>query len=138
MLFSKQAPLLLIFSILLSLPGFSQHNQAAPSTLIDAIARSNLYETGKAVGIAGTLSSQYQRFTQLLRLSPGVLVKQARQHSNAVVRLYCYQALKQQKASIPVALTLQFSHDSSLVKTLNGCIGGEERVYSLYRNTVFE
>ena len=106
---------------------------------VKEMAAANVYEESLSVGFAGTASAQYKRFCRLLSIAGNEqLISLAAAHKNAVVRLYCYQALKQKGAIIPPSLMQQFSTDNTKIKTLNGCIGTERPVHALAGENVFE
>jgi hypothetical protein len=103
-------------------------------TVIQEIARQDVYEVSRTVGFAGALSKQYQRFQQLSSLATEQqLTELAVRHKNAVVRLYAFQALKKRKVDIPDGLSEQFMNDRSVVMTLNGCVGDKVTVSELAR-----
>lgn len=94
--------------------------------VIEAMAEGNVYEASYTVGYAGTISRQYQRFEKILLLATDQqLIDLAVHHTNAVVRLYPFQALKRKKISISSDIIHQFEHDKAVVKVLTGCIGSE-------------
>lgn len=106
--------------------------------IIKEIGKSDIYEVSYTVGYFGSLSLQYQRFEKLLSLaSQQQLIHFAANDSNAVSRLYCYQALRQKKSDILVSLKQQFSKDTTKVKTLKGCTGEERSVSSLANEDIF-
>ena len=75
------------------------------------------------VGFAALKSKQYQRFEQLTAIATQEqLLDLAANHTNGVVRLYAFQALQQQKASIPESLLTQFKNDATKIKVFIGCV----------------
>lgn len=101
-------------------------------SLISQIAKSNVYEMSDQIGVAGSPSKQLERFSKLISLSTEQqLVELASKNTNAVVRLYAFQALKQKNIVIPTALQKQFQNDQTIVTTLTGCIGREATVQAL-------
>ena len=107
--------------------------------LVSEMESSNIYETSYTVGYAGTISKQYLRFKQLLKLaSDKQLSDLAVNHSNPVVRLYAFQALKQKVLTIPEDIIMYFTNDHTVVKTLWGCFGGSQAVNVLAKqNLIF-
>lgn len=119
---------------------FFQDLKSDPVVLIiKEMAKINLYEVSYTVGYFGSLSLQYQLFEKLLSLaSHQQLIYFATKDSNAVARLYCYQALRQKKGDIPVSLKQQFIKDTTKVKKLKGCIGEERSVSFLANEDIFD
>jgi hypothetical protein len=112
--------------------------QDSVAILVKGLAAANVYEQSLSVGYAGAASTQYWRFSRLLSIASNEqLIHLAADHKNAVVRLYCYGALKQRGSVISSSLLQQFSSDNTIVKTLNGCIGGERSVRALAAERVF-
>lgn len=116
--------ILLLSLVFLTTSGIAQKL----NRVVRSIAKHNVYE-GPLTGFAGTASKQYGRF-ETLRVKAGIekLITLATGHNNAVVRLYAFQALIFNKEPIPRELKLKFASDTSFVKILNGCIGGERKV----------
>ena len=84
-----------------------QQQNDSLAIIVSEIESSNIYETSYTVGYGGTVSRQYLCFKQLSQLATeNYLSELALKHSNAVVRLYAYQALKRKVATIPEAITL--------------------------------
>lgn len=99
------------------------------TSVVKAMANSNIYEVSYTVGYAGSVSKQYLRFEQLLTLATGQqLLALATNNKNAVVRLYALQALKRKKINIPDALIQQFQNDHTIVDMLKGCIANKKGV----------
>jgi len=105
---------------------------------IEKISQHDIYETSYAVGFAGHPSMQFELFKTLVAVaSNDQLLELATHHKNAVVRLYCYQALKKRQALIPGYLTEKFRKDETPVETLDGCIGATRKVNSLINEDIF-
>ncbi len=86
------------------------------------MAQHNIYES-HTIGYASLKSKQYERFQQLLTMATTEqLLDLANNHHNGVVRLYCFQALKHKKISIPDVLSEQFKNDKSQVNVYRGCV----------------
>ncbi len=101
------------------------------SEILKEISKHNIYEY-KTVGIAGTLSKQYQRYEKLERVATSdELIQISRDYKNAVARLYAFQALKLKGIVIPKDLQEQFDNDKSEIQTLNGCFGNTSKVDEL-------
>lgn len=84
------------------------------------------------VGYAATVSKQILRFNQLINIANDTqLTALAINHSNAVVRLYAYQALKQKVTAIPQDVISHLINDHTVVETLWGCFGGSKAISSL-------
>lgn len=104
--------------------------------MLNEISNHNIYEY-KTVGIAGRLSEQYLRFEKLERVATiGELIHISKNHKNAVVRLYAFQALKCKGILIPKDLQEQFSNDKSEIKTLNGCFGNISKINELSKENI--
>ncbi len=107
------------------------------NTVLKAMAKNNIYEVSFTVGFSGTISEQYQHFKQLLSLATSEqLLDIAAHNKNAVVRLYAYQALKQNKIKIPGILIQQFQDDINIVKTHNGCKEENKSVNALAQQNI--
>jgi len=99
--------------------------------ILKEISRHNIYEY-KTVGIAGTLSKQYQRYEKLEKVATvDELIQISKEYKNAVARLYAFQALKHKGATISKDLQEQFEQDKTEVQTLNGCFGNTSKVDEL-------
>lgn len=125
-------PAILLAVATISFGQKQKSNSVAP--VVNAIAKSNVYEVSYTVGYAGTISKQYERLVKLSSLATEQeLLAIAAQNKNAVVRLYALQALKQKKIRIPQELLRQFQNDHTMVKMLKGCIGDQKRVNVLFQ-----
>lgn len=133
MQFIRKTLFIITLSTASTILSFGQQRQADSLTaLVTAMAHSNIYESSYAVGFAGSVSKQFQRYEQLKALATDQqLLNLAEHHKYAVVRLYALQALKKRKVVIPEELMRKFSHDKTLVKTLNGCTGDEKPLNEL-------
>lgn len=102
------------------------------TTTVNEIANHNIYETTNNAGYAGVVSKQYHRFELLISLATEEQLSGLATHNaNAVVRLYALQALKRKKINIPTGMKQQFQKDTTIVKTLDGCLGDEKSVNML-------
>jgi hypothetical protein len=126
---------LLTFSILLVVANsvFGQKNKSDSfEVLVHQIASANVYEMSYTIGYKGSVSKQHLRFEQLLLIATdSQLLQLASKHTNGVVRLYAYQALKKRKSLIPQTVVQQFKNDVQKVITFNGCIGAERTIAAL-------
>jgi len=135
---TKKAFFLITLFIMTGIFSFGQRqSNDSLTTVIKAIANSNIYEVSYTVGYAGSISKQYQRFEQLLSLATEEqLLDLAAHNKNAVVRLYAFQALKRKKIKIPDNLIRQFQHDNTIVQMLKGCVGDKKSVNALVQQDI--
>ena len=106
--------------------------------IVQQMAMHNIYEISSSVGFTGKLSVQYQHFERLLSIaSNDQLLQFAKSHMNPVARLYCYQALRKRKVSVPEDLAQQLKKDNTKVMTMMGCIADRIPVNSLLDRDVF-
>ena len=103
---------------------------------VNETAAFNVYETTCTVGYLNSSSSQYERFKFLTQVNSEDLLLLANTHTNAVVRLYAFQALKKRKIELPQALIEKFKNDASEVISLQGCIAENTTVNQLL-NEIF-
>jgi hypothetical protein len=137
----KRLPIFLILAILFfgvhtrsNAQGFSL---ATPASIAAELAQSNAYEISQTIGLMQTPSLQLQRFNRLVSLATEQeLVDLATSHSNTVVRLYAYQALKVKKAAIPKALQEKFNADISKVHVVDGCVLEQKTVSFLVKGNL--
>lgn len=114
--------------------GFTYGQQlqiAALPMVVNGLAAHNIYES-ETVGIANARSQQFVRYQQLVSIATEEqLLSLAGEHSNAVVRLYAYQALQERNIAIPKSLQQKFKTDQTIVQTLEGCIADKHPLYKL-------
>lgn len=132
--------LLVVCSSASAKPVLSERKQARisgpVSEIVKEIASHNIYES-RTVGIAGTLSAQFQRYEKLGKTAtPDELIQISTNHENAVVRIYAFQALKLRGIAVPKDLQEQISRDKAEVQTLDGCLGGVSTVGKLSKEDV--
>lgn len=102
--------------------------------LVQNIAADNVVK-GAAVGIAGIRTEQWDRYEHLKRTATGDELMLLSSHTNPVVRCYAFQALVHRKVDV-FPILLQHLKDDERVETLEGCIGGTEKVGDYFINTV--
>lgn len=125
----KNVSFIFCFQFFIAAASAQQQQHDSLTLIVSEIESSNVYEMSYTVGYAGKVSKQYLRFKQLLQLaSVGYLSELAVKHSNTIVRLYAFQALKQKLATIPEDVTKYFTNDNTVVRTLSGCLGGSQTV----------
>lgn len=121
-------PIILLLAGLLFSLGFTHAqklNIAALPMVVNGMAAHNVYES-ETVGIANALSKQFQRYQQLLAIATDdQLLSLAKEHNNAVVRLYAFQALRERNITIPISLQQKFKDDETIVPVLEGCIANK-------------
>ena len=102
--------------------------------LINEIAKQNIFEY-KTIGIAGSISEQYQRYEKLVSLaSVEDLLYISKNNANAVVRLYAFTAIKEKGFAVPQDIQDQFNNDRAKLQTLDGCYGRITSVALLSKN----
>lgn len=99
------------------------------------IAKHNIYESA-TVGFAATPSTQNMRLNQLIRIANDNQLISLTKHKNAVVRLYALRAIIARKLILSTELKDQFNNDSSIVATLQGCLGNKSSV-AIISNMIF-
>ena len=100
-------------------------NITALPMVVNGMAAHNVYES-ETVGIANAVSKQFQRYLQLIAIATEEqLLDLATNHTNAVVRLYAFQALRERKINIPKGLQQKFKDDETRVNVLEGCIANQ-------------
>lgn len=110
---------------------FGQKKNSLTST-VNEIAKCNIYEISGTIGFAGLASKQNQRLEQIVSLaSEDQLLYLAKDHKNAIVRLYALLALKEKRIIISDSIKEQFQNDTTIVVTLNGCLAEEKSVQML-------
>ena len=102
--------------------------------LINEIANKNIFEY-QTIGIAGSISEQYQRYEKLASLaSVENLLYISKNNANAVVRLYAFTAIKEKGIIISQDIQDKFNNDRAKVQTLDGCYGRITSVALLSKN----
>ena len=117
----KPVGLLLIGLFYMTL-GYAQNEsfEALP-VLVFEMAAHNTYES-QTIGIANVKSKQFARYQQLVsKASEEQLLDLAANHTNAVVRLYAYQALREKGTAISKDLQEKFKADTTSVQSIKGC-----------------
>lgn len=94
--------------------------EALPVVVFEMAAH-NVYES-ETIGIANAKSKQFARYQQLVAKASEEQLLQLTSHSNAVVRLYAYQALRQKGVNIPESLVQKFKADTTSVQSMQGCV----------------
>lgn len=95
--------------------------------IVLGIAGTNIV-MGASVGIAGTRPEQWDRYEALRANATDDELVVLTGDSNAVVRCYAFKALTEKKTIDPFTLVLRHLSDTATVHTLNGCIGGSQKV----------
>lgn len=119
--------LLLLTGFLFSIGSlFAQGLQiAALPMVVNGMAAHNVYES-ETIGIANARSKQFERYQQLISIATKEqLLDLAGEHTNAVVRLYAFQALRERNISIPKSLQQKFKDDETIVPVLEGCVANK-------------
>ena len=99
--------------------------------IVNEIATTNRYDESYTIGIGGIISTQYQLFQQLAQLATPQQLVDLINHTNAVVRLYAYQALRRKEVNIHDRILNQFAKDKTLIMAMQGCIMYQQPVSTL-------
>ena len=99
--------------------------------IVNEIATTNRYDESYTIGIGGIISTQYQLFQQLAQLATPQQLVDLINHTNAVVRLYAYQALRGKGVNIHERILNQFAKDKTLITVMRGCIMEQQPVSAL-------
>ncbi len=117
----KQLGLLLITLFSISLSHAQNENFEALPMVVFEMAAHNVYES-ETIGIANAKSKQFARYQQLVTKASEEQLLELTAHSNAVVRLYAYQALRAKGGPIPKSLQQKFEADTTSVQSMQGCV----------------
>ena len=117
----KQLSLLLIALFSISLSHAQNENFEALPMVVFEMAAHNIYES-ETIGIANAKSKQFARYQQLVAKASEEQLLELTAHTNAVVRLYAYQALRAKGGPIPNDIQQKFKDDTTSVQSMQGCV----------------
>ena len=117
----KQLGLLLIALFSISLSHAQDEKFEALPMVVFEMAAHNVYES-ETIGIANAKSKQFARYQQLVAKASEEQLLELTAHTNAVVRLYAYQALRAKGISLSKDLQQKFKDDSTSVQSMQGCV----------------
>jgi len=98
--------------------------------VVEAIANNNKYESMQ-VGFAGSLSDQFKNYQRLLRFATDKDLLLLIRHKNPAVRVYAFKALLRINRKLSSSTYHMIKADTTMIFTLNGCIGGQSTVAGL-------
>ena len=108
---------------------FGQSSQKdSVSIIVIALAKGNTYDETFTTGFAGSISKQFRLFEKLVLAATEQQLRDLTEHSNPVVRLYAYQALKRKNLIIPARILERFVNDSATITVIRGCILQKQQV----------
>lgn len=103
--------------------------------IVTEITKTNVL-MGDAVGYGIERPEQWDRYEELrLRASDKELMALT-SDTNGVVRCYAFQALANRKTADLFPVVRQHLADTALVKTLDGCLGGSQKVGDFFLETI--
>lgn len=132
-------PLLLFVMAVLFFNAATAQNKSitSPYMLAMQITIANVYEASPVIGYAQQPSQQQQRLQLLVaHATDDVLIDLATNHTNAVVRLYAFQALRLKKVEVPQTLSKKFGADNTKVVVVNGCVFNESTVSEVLKKYI--
>lgn len=98
---------------------------AALPMVVSEMEAHNIYES-ETIGIANAKSKQFARYQQMISIATKEqLLDLATDYTNAVVRLYAYQALRERAIDIPKELQQKFNNDRTTVQSIEGCVANK-------------
>jgi hypothetical protein len=122
--------------LLLCIANFSYCAAQSKEELIDAIVKHNVYETNLPYSSTSPTNPK-----QLSNIFSDEELKQLLNHKNGVLRMYVSTYLIEQNLADPAALLSNELNQNETVKTLNGCLGGNDPtpniIYFSYRNKIW-
>lgn len=129
----KRFPLFFIVALFTSYAGMAQETpDTVLLSVIDQLAKSDLFEVSNTVGYTGEASPQNDRLADLVkRASEKDLLTLAADHGSAVVRLYALKGLLLMKVQLPDELAENMLNDTTQVVVLEGCEGRQKTVASV-------
>jgi hypothetical protein len=104
-------------------------------TIVSLIAQNDRV-TGKHIGIAGSLSEQWDLYERLKDRATENQLISLTDHVNGAVRCYAFHALASKRSDKVFSILLKHLKDTAVITTQGGCIVSREQVKDYFINLV--